>query len=98
MKKPGQVARNANAPRGKKPYHKKRHPWRDQDLRSDANKTTGPRGALRIGTCIVEAAKPTLRLYIVSLDTLRIGVAYKPRGTQAISIPVRDFDIYWRRA
>lgn len=28
----------------KKPYHKSRHPWRDQDLRSEANKTA-PRPA-----------------------------------------------------
>lgn len=27
----------------KKPYHKSRHPWRDQDLRSEANKACGPR-------------------------------------------------------
>jgi hypothetical protein len=27
----------------KKPYHKKRHPWKNQDLRSDAKRAAGPR-------------------------------------------------------
>jgi hypothetical protein len=27
----------------KKPYHKKRHPWRNQDLRSDAKRAAEPR-------------------------------------------------------
>ena len=33
----------------KKPYHKKRHPWKNQDLRSDAKRALGPRQVARDG-------------------------------------------------
>lgn len=39
----------------KKPYHKKRHPWKDHDLRSAANKALGPRYVMPRPTVVLPA-------------------------------------------